>query len=89
MNTKDQAGSNDNRDSENSPAFRAFVGSRALATRGSAIDAETPRDYLRVKLDVRVWPSHSMRSVLSEDGKEHSSSGIGGEVRDKEIRATR
>jgi uncharacterized protein (DUF736 family) len=52
MNTKIRLVPNDNRDNEKAPAFRVFVGKSRI---GDAWDArsstETPRDYLRVKLD--------------------------------------
>lgn len=52
MNTKVRLVPNDNRNSENSPAFRAFVGKSRVGDAWEArTNGESPRNYLRVKLD--------------------------------------
>ena len=72
MNAKIRLVPNDNRDSENSPAFRAFVGKSRVGEAWEARStAETPRDYLRVKLDDPSLAEPLNAALFwSEDGKE-------------------
>ena len=43
---------NDNREAENAPAFRVFVGNSRVGDAWTARSTgETPKDYLRVRLD--------------------------------------
>ena len=52
MNVKVRLVPNDNRQNENAPAFRVFIGkSRIGDAWKSRSTGESPRDYLRVKLD--------------------------------------
>jgi uncharacterized protein (DUF736 family) len=52
MNVKVRLVPNDNRQNENAPAFRVFVGkSRIGDAWKSRSSGENPRDYLRVRLD--------------------------------------
>ena len=72
MNAKIRLVPNDNRDSENSPAFRAFVGKSRVGEAWEARSTtETPRDYLRVKLDdPSLAEPLNVALFWSEDGKE-------------------
>ena len=63
---------NDNRDHENAPAFRVFVGTSRI---GDAWEARSggdqPKDYLRVKLDDPSLPEPISAALFpSEEGKE-------------------
>lgn len=72
MNTKIRLVPNDNRDNENAPAFRVFAGKSRIGDAWAARSiAETPRDYLRVKLDDPSL-SEPLNAALfwSEDGSE-------------------
>lgn len=52
MNVKVRLVPNDNRQNENAPAFRVFVGKSRIGDAWKARSSgETPRDYLRVNLD--------------------------------------
>ena len=72
MNTKVRLVPNDNRDNENAPAFRVFVGKSRLGDAWAARSAaEAPRDYLRVKLDDPSLPEPLTAALFwSEDGNE-------------------
>ena len=63
---------NNNRDSENSPASRAFVGKSRVGDAWEARStAETPPDYLRVKLnDPSLAEPLNAALFWSENGKE-------------------
>jgi uncharacterized protein (DUF736 family) len=72
MNTEVRLVPNDNRDNENAPAIRIFAGTPrvgdAWAVRSTA---ETPREYLRVKLDDPSLPEPLSAALFwSEDGNE-------------------
>ncbi len=63
---------NDNREHDNAPAFRVFVGASRI---GDAWEARSggdhPKDYLRIKLDDPSLPEPlSAALFLSEDGSE-------------------
>ena len=63
---------NDNRDHENAPAFRVFVGTSRI---GDAWEARSggdqPKDYLRVKLDDPSLPEPISAALFpSEEGTE-------------------
>jgi uncharacterized protein (DUF736 family) len=52
MNAKVRLVPNDNRDNENAPAFRVFVGRSRIGDAWEARSSgESPKDYLRVRLD--------------------------------------
>jgi uncharacterized protein (DUF736 family) len=72
MNTKVRLVPNDNRDNENAPAFRVFAGNSRVGDAWTARStAETPRDYLRVKLDDPSLPEPLSAALFwSEDGNE-------------------
>jgi uncharacterized protein (DUF736 family) len=72
MNTKIRLVPNDNRDNENAPAFRVFVGKSRVGDAWAARStAETPREYLRVKLDDPSLPEPLNAALFwSEDGNE-------------------
>ena len=63
---------NDNRDNENAPAFRVLVGKSRIGDAWEArSNAETPRDYLPVKLDDPSLPEPLSAALFwSEDGSE-------------------
>jgi uncharacterized protein (DUF736 family) len=63
---------NDNRDHENAPAFRVFIGTSRI---GDAWEARSggdqPKDYLRIKLDDPSLPEPLSAALFpSEEGKE-------------------
>jgi uncharacterized protein (DUF736 family) len=63
---------NDNRDHDNAPAFRVFVGATRI---GDAWEARSggdhPKDYLRIKLDDPSLPEPISAALFpSEDGSE-------------------
>jgi uncharacterized protein (DUF736 family) len=52
INTKVRLVPNDNRDSENAPAFRVFLGKSRIGDAWEARSTgEKPRDYLKIRLD--------------------------------------
>lgn len=63
---------NDNREHENSPAFRIFAGQSRIGDAWEAYFGEDqPRPYLRVKLDDPSLPEPLSAALFpSEDGKE-------------------
>ena len=70
MNAKIRLVPNDNRDNENAPAFRVFVGKSRI---GDAWEARTqgdsPKDYLRVRIDDPSLPEPLSAALFrSEDG---------------------
>ena len=73
INTKVRLVPNDNRDSENAPAFRVFVGRSRVgdAWEARSTTGESPRDYLRVRLDDPSLPQPLGATMFqSEDGSE-------------------
>ena len=69
MNTKVRLVPNDNRDSENAPAFRIFVGQSRVGDAWEARSAaDKPREYLRVRLDDPSLPEPITAALFqSED----------------------
>ena len=63
---------NDNRDNENAPVFRVFAGQSRIGDAWAARSGgESPRDYLRVRLDDPSLPEPISAALFqSEDGKE-------------------
>jgi len=63
---------NDNRDHENAPAFRVFVGTSRIGDAWEARSGgDNPKDYLRVKLDDPSLPEPISAALFpSEEGKE-------------------
>ena len=61
---------NDNRDHENTPAFRLFVGNSRIGDAWeAATQGENPKGYFRVRLDDPSLPEPiSAALFLSEDG---------------------
>lgn len=48
---------NDNRENENAPSFRVFVGQSRIGDAWEARSAANPpRDYLKLRLDDPAWP---------------------------------
>jgi uncharacterized protein (DUF736 family) len=72
---------NNNRDSENAPAFRIFVGRSRMGDAWSdRSNDKSPKDFLRVHLDDPSLPE-PLSAALSNPTMEatHNSSGAGGE----------
>ncbi len=72
MNAKIRLVPNDNRDSENAPAFRVLIGySRVGDAWEARSGGDSPKDYLRVKLDDPCL-SEPLSAALfwSEDGNQ-------------------
>jgi len=72
INTKVRLVPNDNRNNENAPVFRVFVGQNrigdAWATRSGG---DSPKDYLRVRFDDPSLPEPISAALFqSDDGKE-------------------
>ncbi len=63
---------NDNRDNENAPLFRVFAGRSRIGDAWAARSGgESPRDYLRVRLDDPSLPEPISAALFqSEDGKQ-------------------
>jgi uncharacterized protein (DUF736 family) len=63
---------NDNRDNENAPAFRVFVGQSRIGDAWQARSSgDSPKDYLRVRLDDPSLPEPISAALFhSEDGKD-------------------
>ena len=72
INTKVRLVPNDNRDNENAPIFRVFVGQCRIGDAWAARSGgESPKDYLRVRLDdPSLSEPISAALFQSEDGKE-------------------
>jgi uncharacterized protein (DUF736 family) len=63
---------NDNRDNENAPAFRVFVGQSRIGDAWEARSGgDSPKDYLRVQLDDPSLPEPISAALFpSDDGGE-------------------
>lgn len=63
---------NDNRENENAPAFRVFVGRSRIGDAWAArSNGERPTEYLRVRLDDPSLPEPMSAALFqSDDGKE-------------------
>ena len=63
---------NDNRDNENAPAFRVFVGQSRIGDAWAARSSgDSPKDYLRVRFDDPSLPEPISAALFqSDDGKE-------------------
>lgn len=63
---------NDNRDNENAPLFRVFAGQSRVGDAWAARSGgDTPKDYLRVRLDDPSLPEPITAALFqSGDGKE-------------------
>lgn len=63
---------NDNRDNEKAPVFRLFVGQSRIGDAWQARSGgDSPKDYLRVRLDDPSLPEPISAALFhSEDGKE-------------------
>jgi uncharacterized protein (DUF736 family) len=72
INAKVRLVPNDNRDSDKAPAFRVFVGKSRIGDAWQARSSgETPRDYLRVKLDDPSLPEPLSAALFwANDGTE-------------------
>src|ERR1700732_670786 len=70
MNAKVRLVPNDNRENENAPAFRIFVGKSRIGDAWEARSSgENPRHYLRVRLDDPSLPEPLNAALFqSEDG---------------------
>jgi uncharacterized protein (DUF736 family) len=70
MNTKVRLVPNDNRENENAPAFRVFVGRSRIGDAWEARSTgDNPKDYLRVRLDDPSLPEPLNAALFqSEDG---------------------
>ena len=59
---------NDNRDSDNAPAFRIFIGRSGVGDAWSArSNGESPKDYLRVRLDDPSLPEPLSAALFQSD----------------------
>jgi uncharacterized protein (DUF736 family) len=59
---------NDNRDSDNAPAFRIFIGrSRVGDAWPARSNGENPKDYLRVRLDDPSLPEPLSAALFQSD----------------------
>jgi uncharacterized protein (DUF736 family) len=72
INTKVRLVPDDNRDNENAPIFRVFVGQSRIGDAWAARSGcENPKDYLSVRLDDPSLPEPISAALFqSEDGKE-------------------
>ena len=72
INTKARLVPNQNRDNENAPAFRVFVGQSRVGDAWTARSSgDSPVDYLRVRLDDPTLPEPiSAAFFQSKDGKD-------------------
>jgi uncharacterized protein (DUF736 family) len=63
---------NDNRDSDNAPAFRVFVGQSRIGDAWEArSNGDSPKEYLRVRLDDPSLPEPLSAALFpSEEGQE-------------------
>lgn len=68
MNTKVRLVPNDNRDNENAPAFRVFVGRSRVGDAWEARSSgDSPKDYLRVRLDDPSLPEPISAALFQSD----------------------
>jgi uncharacterized protein (DUF736 family) len=59
---------NDNRDSDTAPAFRIFIGRSRVGDAWSArSNGDTPKDYLRVRLDDPSLPEPMSAALFQSD----------------------
>ena len=73
---------NDNRENENAPAFRVFVGRSRIGDAWQATSSgEEPRDYLRVRLDDPSLPE-PISAALFQSGKGESAQLVWSRKRD-------
>ena len=72
INAKVRLVPNDNRDNENAPVFRVFAGQSRIGDAWAARSGgDSPKDYLRVRLDDPSLPEPISAALFqSEDGKE-------------------
>ena len=72
INTKVRLVPNDNRDNENAPVFRVFVGQSRIGDAWAARSSgDSPKDYLRVRLDDPSLPEPISAALFqSDDGNE-------------------
>ena len=72
INTKVRLVPNDNRDNENAPVFRVFVGQSRVGDAWSARSGgDSPKDYFRVRLDDPSLPDPISAALFqSADGNE-------------------
>jgi uncharacterized protein (DUF736 family) len=72
INAKVRLVPNDNRDNDNAPVFRVFAGQSRIGDAWAArSNGDTPKDYLRVRLDDPGWPEPISAALFqSEDGNE-------------------
>src|SRR3546814_14189514 len=77
INTKVRLVPNDNRDNENAPVFRVFVGQSRVGDAWAARSGgDSPKDYLRVRLDDPSLPGPISPALCqSEAGKDRKSVG--------------
>jgi len=70
INTKVRLVPNDNRDNENAPVFRVFVGQSRVGDAWAARSGgDSPKDYFRVRLDDPSLPDAISAALFqSEDG---------------------
>jgi len=70
INTKVRLVPNDNRDNENAPVFRVFVGQSRIGDAWAARSSgDNPKDYLRVRLDDPGLPEPLSAALFpSDDG---------------------
>ncbi len=72
INTKVRLVPNDNRDNENAPVFRVFVGQSRIGDAWAARSGgDSPKDYLRIRLDDASLPEPISAALFqSEDGNQ-------------------
>ena len=72
INAKVRLVPNDNRDNENAPVFRVFAGQSRIGDAWAARSGgDSPKDYLRVRLDDPSLPEPISAALFqSEDGKQ-------------------
>lgn len=59
---------NDNRENEQAPAFRVFVGKSEIgAAWARRTGGDPPRDYLSVRLDDPAWPETITAALFADD----------------------
>ena len=68
MNAKIRLVPNDNRESDNAPSFRIFIGRSRIGDAWSVrSNGENPRDYLRVRLDDPSLPKPLSAALFQSD----------------------